>query len=68
MKRRKLICKLFGCDSKSYWSTDSGIFGIKYPSDNIFCTRCKVHFGSYNRSVVGIIKKAISDIKYLIND
>jgi hypothetical protein len=68
MKKRKLICKLIGCDSKSYWSTDNGIFGIKYPSDNIFCTRCKVYFASYNRSVIGIIKKAILDIKYLIND
>lgn len=68
MRKRKLICKLIGCDSSPNWY-NNGIFNhIGFPYDSIFCSRCKVHFGSYNRSVVGIIKKAISDIKYLIND
>jgi hypothetical protein len=69
MKKRKLICKLLGCDSSPNWSCNNGIFNhIGFPYDSMFCSRCKVYFGSYNRSVIGIIKKAILDIKYLIND
>lgn len=69
MKKRKLICKLIGCNSSPNWYNNNGIFShVAFPYDSLFCSRCKVHFGSYNRSVLGIIKKAISEIKHLIND
>jgi hypothetical protein len=67
MKKRKLICRLIGCNVKS----NIEIVGSRIEfifNQKCFCKRCGVHYGTYNRSVIGIIKKAISDIKYLINE
>lgn len=67
MNKRKLICRLIGCNSKTNVVIEGGRIFFRF-NESCLCKRCGVHYSSCNRSVIGIIKTAISDIKYLINE